>query len=88
MAAARIYRPGRSPVRTLADSVLVWSALSLLPDADIVGFSLGVRYEDPWGHRGATHSFAFAVLIGAGTGLVAAGACRPFAFDQVARGVP
>ena len=45
MAAARICRPGRLPLRTLAVSVLLWSALSLLPDADVIGFSLGVRYE-------------------------------------------
>jgi len=42
----------------------------MLPDADVIGFSLGVRYEDPWGHRGATHSFAFAVIVGAIVGLV------------------
>src|SRR5689334_2266188 len=23
----------------------------MLPDADVIGFWLGVRYEDPWGHR-------------------------------------
>ncbi len=73
MAAARICRPGRFPLRTLAVSVLLWSALSLLPDADVIGFSLGVRYGDPWGHRGATHSLAFAVLAGAVVGAAAAG---------------
>ena len=30
-------------------SAVAWSALSMLPDADVIGFSLGVRYEDPWG---------------------------------------
>ncbi len=43
----------------------------MLPDADVIGFSLGVRYEDPWGHRGATHSFAFAVIVGLAAGLLA-----------------
>src|SRR5215831_6553694 len=42
-----------------------WSALSLLPDADVIGFSFGVRYADPWGHRGATHSIAFALAVAA-----------------------
>jgi len=42
----------------------------MLPDADVIGFSLGVRYEDPWGHRGATHSFAFAVVVAAVVGVV------------------
>ncbi len=77
MAAARICRPGRFPLRTLAVSVLLWSALSLLPDADVIGFSLGVRYGDPWGHRGATHSLAFAVLTGAAVGAAAAGLRLP-----------
>lgn len=40
-----------------------WAALSLLPDADAIGFHFGVRYADEWGHRGATHSFAFAAGI-------------------------
>ncbi len=36
----------------------------LLPDVDVVGFSLGIPYEHPLGHRGFTHSIAFAILIG------------------------
>src|ERR1044071_302595 len=43
----------------LAGSMLLWSGLSMLPDADVIGFAFGVRYGDPWGHRGATHSFVF-----------------------------
>jgi inner membrane protein len=69
MAAARLFGGGRRP---LTWSMAAWSALSMLPDADVVGFSLGVRYEDPWGHRGATHSFAFAAVVGSAIGLVAA----------------
>ena len=41
----------------------VWSALSMLPDADVIGFSLGIPYDSPFGHRGATHSFVFAAAI-------------------------
>jgi inner membrane protein len=48
-----------------------WSALALLPDADVIGFSFGVRYADPWGHRGATHSIVFALLVA--TAIAAAG---------------
>jgi inner membrane protein len=44
--------------------MLLWSALSFLPDADVVGFRFGVAYGDEWGHRGATHAPAFAVLVG------------------------
>jgi inner membrane protein len=36
-----------------------------LPDADVAGFRLGIRYGDLWGHRGLTHSLLFAVLLGA-----------------------
>ena len=46
-------------------AVWVWSAAcAMLPDADVVGFSLGVPYESLLGHRGITHSFAAAVAIG------------------------
>jgi inner membrane protein len=68
LAAARMYEEGHRPHWR---SAVAWSALSMLPDADVIGFSLGVRYEDPWGHRGATHSFAFAVIVGLAAGLMA-----------------
>lgn len=48
-----------------------WSALSLLPDVDVIGFGLGVRYEDEWGHRGATHSLAFSIALALTIGLAA-----------------
>lgn len=37
----------------------------MLPDADVIGFSFGVRYDDMFGHRGFTHSLFFAALVGA-----------------------
>ena len=37
-------------------------AFSIIPDADVIGFRLGIEYADAWGHRGATHSLAFAAL--------------------------
>jgi inner membrane protein len=52
--------------------MLGWSALSLLPDIDVVGFLRGVPYGAEWGHRGATHSFAFAIVLGAAFGLATA----------------
>ena len=69
-AASRIDRAAPLERPSLA-AVVFWSALSFLPDADVIGFSLGVPYEAPWGHRGATHSFAFALAIGAAAGIVA-----------------
>jgi inner membrane protein len=46
-----------------------WSALSLFPDIDVVGFLRGVPYGAAWGHRGATHSLSFALIGGIVTGL-------------------
>ena len=40
-----------------------WSILSLLPDIDFIAFAFGIPYGAPFGHRGATHSFAFAALV-------------------------
>jgi len=37
---------------------------SALPDIDVIGFGLGVRYGDLWGHRGMTHSILFAAAAG------------------------
>src|SRR6266446_6372222 len=68
MATARLDRPNDSPRWS---SMAWWSALSLLPDADVVGFALGVNYGDPWGHRGATHSFTFLIVVGLAVGLAA-----------------
>lgn len=42
-----------------------WTAIcSMLPDADVIGFGLGIRYADMLGHRGLSHSFAFAAVTG------------------------
>ena len=35
---------------------------SMVPDLDVLGFGLGIRYGDPFGHRGLTHSLFFAAL--------------------------
>lgn len=34
-----------------------------IPDADVIGFRLGIRYGDFWGHRGFTHSLVFALML-------------------------
>jgi inner membrane protein len=75
IAAARAYQ--RSGGRPSWRSMAGWSALSLLPDADVIGFSLGVQYGDPWGHRGATHSLTLAVAAGLCIGLAARGFDKP-----------
>jgi inner membrane protein len=37
----------------------------MLPDIDVIGYHLGVRYGDLWGHRGMTHSLLFAAVVAA-----------------------
>jgi len=39
-------------------------ACAVLPDLDSLGFALGVPYGSMFGHRGFTHSLAFALLLG------------------------
>lgn len=74
LVAARAYDTDR-PRRW--SSVLCWSALSLLADIDVVGFAFGVEYADPWGHRGATHSLALALIGGMAAGVTAPAFNRP-----------
>jgi inner membrane protein len=59
------YRPG------IPKHIWLTGALcSVVPDLDVIGFRLGIRYGDFWGHRGFTHSLIFAaVLSGAVVGL-------------------
>src|SRR5215467_6693268 len=38
---------------------------SILPDIDVLGFSMGIHYGDLWGHRGMTHSLLFAAILAA-----------------------
>jgi inner membrane protein len=46
-------------------AVAAGAILSVLPDADAIGFWMGVPYGAPLGHRGLTHSLAFAALLAA-----------------------
>ncbi|MES2317771.1 MAG: metal-dependent hydrolase [Pseudomonadota bacterium] len=44
--------------------LLAGIAGSIMPDFDVVAFKLGIAYGNAFGHRGASHSIAFAVLLG------------------------
>lgn len=44
--------------------ILFGIVCTLLPDMDVIGFRMGVKYADVLGHRGATHSLVFALSIG------------------------
>ena len=38
------------------------AVFAMAPDTDVIGFTLGIEYANTWGHRGATHSLAFAAI--------------------------
>ena len=59
------WRAGRVATTPLVFSMVGLVALALLPDIDFIAFHLGIPYRHPFGHRGATHSPAFAILVGA-----------------------
>lgn len=44
--------------------ILFGIVCTLLPDMDVIGFRMGIKYADVLGHRGATHSLVFALFIG------------------------
>ena len=58
----------RLPPRLIVAGVIA----AMLPDADVVAFKLGIEYAHALGHRGASHSLAFALICGA----LAAGGAR------------
>jgi inner membrane protein len=45
--------------------IAVAALVSSLPDADVAAFGFGIPYEHPLGHRGFTHSIAFAFVFAA-----------------------
>ena len=47
------------PPRLLAAGVIA----SMLPDLDVLAFRFQIAYEEQFGHRGASHSLAFALLL-------------------------
>lgn len=48
---------------------LLTAACAVLPDADVIGLAFGIRYGDMLGHRGLTHSLAFAAVVGTAVAL-------------------
>jgi inner membrane protein len=48
---------------------LPYVALSMLPDADVITFAMGIPYADAFGHRGASHSLFVAIVLGLLIGL-------------------
>lgn len=54
-------------------TVVAAMGLAVLPDADVIAFAAGVPYASALGHRGFTHSIAFALV----TALLALAWLRP-----------
>jgi inner membrane protein len=75
MAAGR-HLARRAGMGSAIGPMIALSALSLLPDADVVGFVAGVPYGAPFGHRGASHSLVVAALVGVAA-MIAAATWRP-----------
>ena len=44
--------------------LLLGIGCAILPDADVIGFSFGIKYNSFWGHRGFSHSLFFAFILG------------------------
>jgi inner membrane protein len=54
------------PQAALSPTVLVVGAVcSVVPDLDVIGRKFGIRSNHMLGHRGLTHSIAFATALGA-----------------------
>ena len=52
---------GATPVSRVRVGVAL-AGLSVLPDLDVLAFVVGIPYEHPLGHRGLSHSIAFAFV--------------------------
>ncbi len=59
LALTSVFAPGGLRARFYALAIL----LSILPDFDVISFRLGIAYENPYGHRGFTHSIFFSILL-------------------------
>jgi inner membrane protein len=60
IALGKAYSQQPMPWRFWVLSVLC----AVLPDADVIGFAVGVKYSDMLGHRGLSHSLSFAFALG------------------------
>jgi len=69
LALALALGPARVPPRLLALGIVA----AVIPDADALGFRLGIAYESGLGHRGASHSLLIAACLGLLAGAMAPG---------------
>ena len=59
LALGQAYTRHRMPWHFWALSI----TCSIVPDADVLGFALGIPYASPLGHRGLSHSLCFAFVL-------------------------
>ncbi len=62
-AAALALAPWYRPLLKRPSIVVAGTALTLLPDIDVLAFRFGIPYEHLLGHRGLTHSLPFALMF-------------------------
>jgi inner membrane protein len=55
-----------APCRLRTEITWIAAACAMLPDTDVIGLSMGIPYDDLFGHRGFTHSLFFAGLVALG----------------------
>lgn len=51
--------------------MFLFALLAMSPDLDVIAFALRIPYDAPWGHRGATHSIVFGLLLAGAVALAA-----------------
>ena len=72
---AALYLPFRN---TVPRRVAILGAIAaVVPDLDVIGFPLGIEYGDLLGHRGLSHSLAFAAIFAAAIVFVQARSLAP-----------
>ena len=81
-------RTRNDPHRALpsVSSLLFWSLVSIAADCDFIAFAVGIPYGAPLGHRGATHSLAFAAALTSAIALVARAKAKVGCAHRVDRG--
>ena len=62
--AIAITKSMKRDTRLFANPLLYFLAIAsaILPDADVISFSLGIPYSAPLGHRGFSHSIIYAII--------------------------
>jgi inner membrane protein len=71
------------PDRTPRSCWIAGVACAVLPDVDVLAFRFGIPYEHVLGHRGLTHSLAFAAVMAGAAALIVRRAVPPGQWSRV-----